>query len=420
MRTLILSCAYPPEPVVSAQMGRDLALSLAAQGHTVKVVCPSPSRPIGTSYVELKAFTTPLVRMEDGVEVVRVPSFTSPESRLLSRMWESVSFGMHVCRYMKSLQDAPDVVYVNAWPLFAQSVITRFCARRSIPLVLQVMDVYPESLVRKLPPALRWIVERPLLWLDRRIARRANHVVVISGSMLREYAQTRNLPEDKISLIHTWCNSEPYMNMPAREVCHDRYKMDPAKFSFVFLGNIGPVAGVQLLIHAFHSANLPNSQLLIAGDGSAKADCIGLKERLGATGIHFISDPDVHHSPDLLGMANVCLLPMQKGSGSSSIPSKLMAYMLSGRPVIAAVGLESDTGQCIREADSGWVGAAEDMQWLGDKMREVEAMDQVKLVAMGEKGRAYAMRHFSKARGVQRLSSEIERQSRSGSRVSLP
>jgi len=410
MNILIITAVYPPEPVVSAQMGRDLALQLAGNGHVVKVLCPSPSRPIGADYAGLKAAREPLVLKEGSVEVVRLPSFTAPESRFLPRMRESASFGRHVCRYMRAMRDKPDVVYMNAWPLFAQAMIASFCFWRGIPLVLQVMDVYPESLVNKLPSALRWIVEPPLLWLDRRIAKRASHVVVISNSMLRHYAQTRNLPEHKISLIHTWCDAEPFLNMPEQLVCRDRYKMDPRKFTFFFLGNIGPVAGVELLIQAFHAAKLDNAQLVIAGDGSAKADCIRLKERLGASSIHFVSDPEVSHTADLLGMADVCLLPMQKGSASSSIPSKLMAYMLSGRPVLASVDTDSDTAQCIREAGAGWVGEPENVEWLAGKMREVTAMEQDKLHTMGQNGHAYAMKHFSKAKGVQQLGAVIERQ----------
>ncbi|MEI8122199.1 MAG: glycosyltransferase family 4 protein [bacterium] len=388
-------------------MGRDLALHLAGTGAKVQVLCPSPSRPISENYADYNATRGPLVRMEDGVEVVRLPSFTAPKSRVLARMWESASFGRHVCRYMRAMRNKPDVVYMNAWPLFAQAIIANFCLRRRIPIITQVMDVYPESLVRKLPAPIRGAVETPLLWLDRRLAKRVQHVIVISKSMLRDYAQSRHLQPGKLSLIHTWCDDELLLKMPERNVCHDRYKMQSDKFTFLFLGNIGPVAGVAFLIQAFHAAKLPNAQLVIAGDGSAKADCMRLNEHLGSTSIYFISDPDVSHTPHLLGMANACLLPMQKGSASSSIPSKLMAYMLSGQPIITSVDTDSDTARCIREADCGWVGQPENIEWLACKMREVSALPSSNLSLLGSNGRNYAMKHFSKAGGVSKLAAVI-------------
>lgn len=39
-------------------------------------------------------------------------------------------------------------------------------------------------------------------------------------------------------------------------------------FTFMYLGNIGPVAGVTL-IRSFAEAALPDAQLVIAGDGTA-------------------------------------------------------------------------------------------------------------------------------------------------------
>jgi len=399
----IVSAVYPPEPVVSAQMGRDLAVHLAKQGHRVQVMCPSPSRPIGANYDDLKATQGPLVRMEEGVEVVRLPSFTAPESKFLLRMRESASFGRHVVRYMGAMREKPDVVYMNAWPLFAQAGISNFCFRYGIPLILQVMDIYPESLLQKLPACVRRMVKAPLLWMDRRIARRVNHVVVISHSMRRYFAQTRCLDLQKISMIHTWCDDAQFAEMPERTVCFDRYKMRSDRFTFLFLGNIGPVAGVELLERAFHSAKLQNAQLIIAGDGSAKEECIRLKERLGLTDTFFISDPDVTHTPYLLGMADACLLPMQMGCANSSIPSKLMAYMLSGRPIISSVDRDSDTAQCIRDADNGWVGEPENVHWLADKMREVAAMPIEDLAWLGSNGQNYGIRHFGKTSGVSKL-----------------
>ena len=49
-KVAIINCVYPPEPVVSAQMGRDLAEHLAQNGARVTVLCPFPTRPFGAVY----------------------------------------------------------------------------------------------------------------------------------------------------------------------------------------------------------------------------------------------------------------------------------------------------------------------------------------------------------------------------------
>jgi hypothetical protein len=77
--------------------------------------------------------------------------------------------------------------------------------------------------------------------------------------------------------------------------------------------------------------------------------------------------------------------------------------LLSGKPVLATLDAESDTAQHIREAQCGWVGEPESAVWLAAKMGEVAALPPVVLDLMGQRGREYGLKHFSKSEGVQRL-----------------
>ena len=45
MNILIISCVFPPEPVVSAKLSHDIAVSLSEKGDVVTVVSPKPTRP---------------------------------------------------------------------------------------------------------------------------------------------------------------------------------------------------------------------------------------------------------------------------------------------------------------------------------------------------------------------------------------
>ena len=403
MKVALVIATYPPEPVVSAQMGRDLAVHLAQMGSHVTVLCPPPSRPIGADYSTLQPKASPLVRIEEGVEVVRLPSFTAPQSRLLPRMKESWSFGRHVCRYLKNCPADADQIYVNTWPLLSQALIARYCARRGVPLICHIMDLYPESLLPKLQGWSRKLVAAPLVALDRWSVHQAQHTVVLSESMRRAYLETRDLPPHKVTTILNWVDERRYSRLPGRAEACARYAVPKDKFSFLYLGNIGPVAGVELLIQSFHGADLPKAQLLIVGDGSSKAKCVELASSLQARNIHFISDPDAANVPVLQSLGHVCLLPMRRGAGATSIPSKLMAYLLSAKPVLATLDEDCDTARCIRDAGCGWIGEPWDARWLSAKMQEIAALSPEILAGMGQNGRNYGLKHFSRSEGVERL-----------------
>ena len=340
---------------------------------------------------------------EDGVRVVRLPSFRAPQSRLLPRMWESFSFGRSACDWLAREFRDVDVVYANTKPLLSQAVIARHCKRNQIPLVWHIKDLYPESIQGKLS---RWtydMVSPPLVALDRWIVHQALQTVVLSDGWRRVYLDSRRLPADRVTTILDWVDEKGFEHLPARAQACSKYGVAEDRFTFLYLGNIGPVAGVEFLIEAFHAAKLPRAQLVIAGDGSAKAGCVAMAKRLGVARVQFVSDPSAANVSLLQSLGHVCLLPLRKGAGLSSIPSKLMAYLLSAKPVLATLDEGSDTARCVREAECGWVGEPEQIAWLAERMRAVSVMPAEELTAMGERGRAFGLRHFSKAAGVQRL-----------------
>jgi glycosyltransferase involved in cell wall biosynthesis len=399
---VIISAIFPPEPQVSARMSWDLANYLVAQGCVVTVLCPQPSRPLNANYAQYYDRVS-IVSYENSIKVVRLSSFASPESRMLPRMWESISFGLEVAKYLSAQKKRPTLLYVNSWPLLSQAIIAGLARINAIPFVLQVMDIYPETLTNKLPVYIRSFVYTPLKWLDNWIARSATTVAVISENTRYSYSKSRGINIDNVVTIPTWQDEAAFMNLPSRSECCRRYGVSQEPFTFLFLGNIGTIAGVDFLIRTFAEAGVNNSQLLIVGDGAAKSDCVKLVNELNLKTVHFISDPDVTNVPVLQGMAHVCMLPMKRGASMSSIPSKFPSYLFSSKPVIATVDHASDTAAFIRQSECGWVGDAENIVWLAKTMRDVSEMSLDQLENIGQRGKKFGLTQFSKSSGVVKL-----------------
>ncbi len=91
---LIISCVFPPEPVVSAKTSLSVANKLTELGHSVKVLSPFPSRTSGKLH---KGYTRSLYKKDssfDNFELVRCFSTLSSKPTILSRFMENISFGM--------------------------------------------------------------------------------------------------------------------------------------------------------------------------------------------------------------------------------------------------------------------------------------------------------------------------------------
>ena len=199
---LLLSSVFPPEPVVSASIVYDLAVALSEKWD-VKVVTPKPSRPMGFSFKEEYI-------ENEGFEHIVLPSFTYPKSKIIGRMLESFIFGKHAAKYIKRNRKEIRCIYLNTWPLLAQYLIVKASKKYSIPSVIHVQDIYPESLLDKLPLFKR-LIFKFLLPIDKYIQKNSSKVVTISPKMKNILFTTRNMEENKIDVVHNWQNEEKFI-----------------------------------------------------------------------------------------------------------------------------------------------------------------------------------------------------------------
>ena len=387
---IIIAAVFPPEPVVSAKLAHDIASSLSISNQ-VTVLCPKPTRPYGFDFDSNNNSKEKFVRHE-------IQSFTFPKSSFLGRLRESLSFGMATAKYIRRNHVEIDIIYADTWPLFAQYFIVRAARKYNLPIVIHIQDIYPESLTNKLNK-LSGIVNFILLPLDKYILKKSTSIIAISDYMKEYLSRTREISKNKISVVLNWQDESSFL-----EYSKTYDKED--KFTFMYLGNIGPVAGVDLLIDAFVMANIPNTKLIIAGSGSMKVELIKKAALNKVFDIQFWNVPEGKVS-ETQSKADVLLLPIKKGAALSSVPSKLPAYMFSAKPVICCADSDSDTAKCIKESNCGYVVEPDNREELSKFFTIISKLENRILEEMGTRGRQYALNIFSKEVNLQKLTSII-------------
>jgi glycosyltransferase involved in cell wall biosynthesis len=397
MRILIVNCVFTPEPVVSAQIGRELAEILGGEGHTVSVIAPFPSRPFQFKFNEYSKSQINVEKIAHNITICRIPSFTYPESNILGRLWESISFGWHSYRFILNNANDIDCVYMNTWPLFAQYAVAKACKKVKLPYTSHIQDIYPESLVNKLPRLLNKIAYFLLFPFEKYITKHAHRLIVISKKMHEYIINTRKVAPLKTKLVYNWQDEkefESYANLWPTE-----------KLTFMYLGNIGPVAGLVNVINAFVKADI-NAKLILAGNGSKRQECEAIANENPTADIEFLNVP-LGDVPKVQARAHVLLLPMIKGAASSSIPSKLPAYLFSARPILALLDENSDSWNAINEANCGWTGVSQDEAWLTQQFKTISSLPQEELKSLGKNGLVYGIANFSKKINLNKLKSTI-------------
>ena len=170
-------------------------------------------------------------------------------------------------------------------------------------------------------------------------------------------------------------------------------------FVLVYGGNVGVAAGVETVIAAMRLVKTGRETVLvIAGSGSQLAACRKLAQGMDGmpeVRVLFHSPWAAEETSQVLAAADVLVLPTRGTQSLASIPSKLLAYLLAARPVLALVLPESDTAGVIEAAGCGWVVPPDDPERLAGKIAELAGLPEQLLEQMGAAGREYALQHFS-------------------------
>lgn len=392
---LIISCVFPPEPVVSANLSFDLATALSIKNN-ITVISPVPSRPMGYD------FSGDLFRQNPFNHSI-LASYTHPKSSFLGRFRESYSFGKASAKFIADNSSSITVVYMNTWPLFGQYFAVKAAQKFNISTVVHIQDIYPEAFTNKLPTWMRLWAYKMLFPIERFVTTKSTRIVTISNGMKNLLVKTRNLPETKVEVVFNWQDESKFFVEEQAE--HSSFTANPNHF--MFLGSLGPAANVDNLVRAFALLKNEEIRLTIAGEGSEKTKLLKLVHDLNAKSVVFMQAP-ASDAGKIQATANILLLSLKKGAAGLALPSKLPAYMFSAKPIIATVDHDSDTANAIREAGCGWVIEPENPAALAALMQEITTMPKEELHSMGMQGREYALKHFSKQANLAKLIAVIE------------
>lgn len=365
-------------------MSEAIALELSRSEH-VTVLCPEVSRPVGNT----KPRT---IKSTGNYQVITLPSFTCPESKVIGRLKESYSFGKETARYIRENKDNIGVVYANTHPTFGQYLLIEEACKHSIPVIIHIQDIYPESLTSKLG-TLGSIIEPVLTGYDRKKIKRATKILTISNQMKQALIKSRGYADDQVEVIYNWQDERLFDAENPRK---------NSKFTFMFSGSLNATASLDTVIKAFAASGLKECRLVLAGDGSDKERCKTLAASYPDADIEFESiTPET--VAKVQSQADALILPLKKGISATALPSKLPAYMFSAKPIISCVEDDSEIASIIRNSSSGWVTEPENPEALAEIMKQCFQCTGQELQSKGQSGRVYALEHFSQYANLSRI-----------------
>ncbi len=274
----------------------------------------------------------------------------------------------------------PDVIHAHHYEGLLIAIAAR--SRGSPPTVFDAHTLLESELPSHglgLPRRMkRWIGRA----LDKRLPRRADHVIAVTDDIRARMLQSRSVKPEHVSVIPSGVDHEQFDSV-------SQLSADPAgPRTLVFTGNMALYQRIDLMLEAFKVLRELRSdvRLRVVTEDSFER----YEQRAVDLGIRpFIDVREVGFDevPDLLASADIALNPRVECDG---LPQKLLNYMAAGKPVVSFAG----SAKLLVNGEHGLIVADEDTIAFARAINRL--LDDVELARrIGTAGREFVRSRLS-------------------------
>jgi len=366
----------------------DFVRELANKGINVYLVCPREKRT-----------NLPTELCDEGkVKVLKVRTGNvTKTSSFIEKGLSTLTLENHylsaIKKYFKGIHF--DMVLYSTPPITFEKVINHFKKNHKCKTYLILKDIFPQNAVD-----MNMIKEGSFLYKhfrkkEQKLYNMSDKIGCMSQGNV-DYILHHNTYIDKSKLevfpnailpIDRLDNSKPSKTL-------EKYGIPKKSTLFVYGGNLGKPQGIDFLIKVaddFHQ--IEDSHLLIVGGGTEYNKLYNHIEKNKPKNVTLLQKLPKNEYDQLLEIADVGLIFLDKRFTIPNFPSRLTAYMEYSLPVLAATDKNTDLKDVLEESKSGmWSESGDIEQFINNAITLSESRE--KRIKMGLNGRDYLEKNY--------------------------
>jgi len=332
------------------------------------------------------------------------PDYRANKYSFLKRLGYERAYGHEFISLVAELK--PDVILSGQTPSDPQLAMIQAATKMGIPVVTWVQDFYSmavDKLARKKLPLIGALAGAWYRRLDSKCFEQSAEIVAITEDFLPILADF-HVPGSKVTIIPNWA---PLDELPQRPRVNDwavRHCLCE-KFVFLYSGTLAMKHNPELLVQlALRFRSDREVRVVVISEGPGAEYLSKRKVEGGLDNLLILPFQPYSELPDVLATADVLLAVLETDAGVFSVPSKVLTYLASNRPILAAIPgnnlaariIKTElSGLCVEPQDqAGWLKAAADLRVTANLRKKMAAS-----------GRAYAEREFD----IERIAARFEK-----------
>ncbi|MGE6203808.1 glycosyltransferase family 4 protein [Guptibacillus hwajinpoensis] len=330
-------------------------------------------------------------------------SYVIDKQSYMKRRRQEIEYGRLLAEEVKAWK--PDVVLSGNTPLDTQKLLMKQCHALETNFVFWIQDLYGVAvnrILRKKLPIIGSIIGSYYVNLERSLLRNSKDIILITEDFKHQMKEWK-VREDNLHVIENWA---PLEDLPIRTKQNDwakKHKLDQSK-CIVYSGTLGMKHNPSLLLDlSVRFKEQKDVKVVVVSEG-AGADWLKKKKlEMGLDNLLILGFQPFDQVANVLGTADLLVAVLEPDAGSFSVPSKVLTYHCSGKPMLLSVPGTNLAAKIVKRQGSGKVVEPFETEEFVNQAEHL-IRDDIALKKMGRNARAYAEEAFD----IKRITDKFE------------
>ena len=300
-----------------------------------------------------------------------------------------------------------DLIIITSPSIFVGISAITLSKIKSIPFVLEVRDLWPESAVAT-GVLNNKILLNILYWLEYRLYKYSKKIVVLTPAF-KENIEKR-FPEfiGKIEIITNGADFSIMSENNKAIQIREKYNWQEKKV-FAYFGAHGVANDLMQVVEVANSfKNDDNIHFVLIGDGMQKKMLKDKVNEYGLNNIEFIDSVPKNEVVDYINAVDICMAILKKTDTFKTVyPNKVFDYMSCKKPTL--VTIDGITRDLIETSQCGLYSEPENLEEFKIVVNKFINIKDEELSKFGENGFKYVKEHFDREKLAERYIEVIEK-----------
>lgn len=375
----------------------DLLRVFVKNGHFVRIVSPEPKCTTGDD-------------PKEGYAILHVQTPQMTGVSFWKKGIAALKIAPNIRRALEKYcaKERYDLILMATPPITLAGVVEHIKRRDHAKFYLMLKDIWPQGIVDLGAISPHGPVYRYFRAKEEKLYALADNIGCMSPANVN-YVCSHNasIDPERVGLCPNAEEPSFWYAMPEqRAAIREKYGIPADRTVFLYGGNFGRPQGIPFLVDCLRACKERiDSYFVLCGTGTEYEKLQTYVEQEHPSHVLLLNGLPREEYDKLVTACDVGMLFLDYRFTIPNFPSRLLAYMQAGLPVLACTDAATDIGTISEEGGFGWRCLSNDIAAFADT---VDAACTADLSGMGVAGQSYFLEHYTTQQAYQSIMKELE------------